>query len=327
MSTAAMCELGISYGSVFDLYSFPRNPMNNSRTRLFESYLQRIKHSNSQRVTIIEPTPALQEDLLLFHSDEYVNFVKRSSETGEGYLNYDDTPSFKGIYEASLYPVGSTLKGLELLLDGRFHHFFNPIGGLHHAMRNRARGFCVFNDGAIAICKILLDKRFKRIGYIDIDAHHGDGVFYGFESEPRVIIGDIHEFGPSSYPGTGSAEETGLGEAIGTKLNVPLPVGAGDTEFIRGFDKIESFVRRFAPELIIFQCGADGLVGDPEAHLAYSTLVHTYASRRIHGMAHDLCQGRILALGGGGYDARNVLAAWSAVVRELEGLTAPMHCK
>jgi acetoin utilization protein AcuC len=261
----------------------------------------------------------MEDDLLLFHTEEYVRLVKDASALGEGSLDAGDTPSFKGVYEASLFPVGSTLQGLRLIRAGEVDHFFNPVGGLHHARRGRAGGFCVFNDAAIAIACALSGTGFARVAYVDIDAHHGDGVFYGFESDPRVIVGDVHEDGRFLYPGTGSADETGRDEARGTKLNVPLRPGADDVEFIRAFDRVEGFIRGFRPELILVQCGADGLKGDPLTHLEYTSAAHAHASKKLHALAHEVCGGRILAMGGGGYDPANVLAAWSAVVRELSG--------
>jgi acetoin utilization protein AcuC len=312
------CRLGVPFGKESDLYSFPYpHPMNSSRTKLFAEWLGLA--GSALGIELVRPVPAREEDLLLFHTKEYVKRVKESSELGEGVLDAGDTPSFEGVYEASLFPVGSTLEGLRLILEGRLDHFFNPVGGLHHARRERAGGFCVFNDAAIAIASALSATGFARVAYVDIDAHHGDGVFYGFESDPRVIIGDIHEDGRFLYPGTGDAAETGSEGAVGTKMNVPLRPAAGDLDFMREFDRVEEFVRGFAPDLILLQCGADGLSGDPLTHLEYTSAAHAHASRKLHSLAHEVCGGRILAMGGGGYDPTNVLAAWSAVARELAG--------
>jgi acetoin utilization protein AcuC len=310
---AGGCRLGVSFGKESELYSFPYpHPMNKSRIELFAGWL-----GSAEGVDVIRPVSATMEDLLLFHTPEYVSLVRESSRLGEGFLDYADTPSFRGVYEAALYPVGSTLEGLRLVLEGRLDHFLNPVGGLHHAREGKAGGFCVFNDAAIAIRRALSHPGIGRVAYVDIDAHHGDGVFYGFESDPRVIIGDIHEDGRSLYPGTGRATETGTGDAAGTKMNIPLPPGAGDAEFIEAFDRLESFVRGFRPALILLQCGADGLGGDPLTHLEYSSAAHAYATRRLHRLAHEACGGRIVAMGGGGYDPANVRDAWSAVVKEI----------
>lgn len=313
------CRLGVSYGPESDLYSFPPpHPMNSSRVRVFEESLKQM----AGHLTVVKPEPCHERDLLLFHSQEYVKMVKLSSRAGRGYLDRGDTPAFKGVYEASLYPVGNTLNGVRLILERRFDHFFNPVGGLHHARSDSAGGFCVFNDSVIAILKLLAEG-LKRVAYVDIDAHHGDGVFYAFESDPRVVMTDIHEDGLFLYPGTGASSETGLGEAEGTKLNIPLPPNAGDGGFIRAMDRAEEFVRRLEPEFIFFQCGADGLAGDPITDLGYSPRVHAYAAKRLHALAHEVCKGRILAMGGGGYDPVNVSEAWTAVARELCGMAGP----
>ncbi|HKW05727.1 MAG TPA: acetoin utilization protein AcuC [Nitrososphaerales archaeon] len=288
--------------------------MNSSRTELFAPSVKRMP-VGKRNIVIKNPVAAKEEDLLLFHTQEYVKFVQKSSKVGTGFLDYGDTPSFKGIYEASLFPVGSSLFGFALIDELRFDHCFNPVGGLHHARRDRAGGFCVFNDAAIAISKAL--EKYSKIAYVDIDAHHGDGVFYGFESDPRVIIGDIHEDGRFLYPGTGYTSERGKGKAEGTKLNLPLPPGSADESFIEAFDKLYEFIAGSKPEFIFFQCGADGLEGDPISHLRYSSKAHAYAASKLHKLSHEICEGRILAMGGGGYNPKNVDSAWSAVVKEL----------
>ena len=315
------CKLGISFGPDSFLYSFPEgNPMHKSRIELFAQSLKQMTSQNAESITIIEPVLATEDDLLVFHSKEYVERVKKLSKTGEGDLNVYDTPAFKGVYEASLFPVGSTLMGLQGILDWKFDHFFNPVGGLHHASADEARGFCVFNDSSIAITKAVNDFKLRSVAYIDIDAHHGDGIYYEFEPDPRVIVGDIHEDGNFLYPGTGHEREMGKAFGLGTKLNIPLPPGSGDKEFFKAVDRVEEFVRNARPELIFFQCGADGLAGDPIADLNYTGAAHAYASKRFHILAHEVCKGRILAMGGGGYNAANVSVAWSAVVRELSGM-------
>jgi len=311
------CRVGISFGEKSRLYSFPGNhPLNNRRIELFGPFLLEQAKS-SDKLSIVDAHIADQQDLLLFHTKQYVEFVQRSSIEGGGFLDYGDTPSYKGVYEAALYTVGNSLNGLRMISNGKVDHFFNPIGGLHHARKDRAGGFCVFNDCAIAISKVLNDFDLKRIAYVDIDAHHGDGIYYGFEEDPRVFIGDIHEDGRFLYPGSGSSDETGKGKAIGTKLNVPIDPGSGDEAFIRAFDNVLKFIESSNPEYIFLQCGADGLEGDPITHLRYSAMAHTYATKKLHQLAHKVCNGRIVAMGGGGYNPRNVRDAWMAVVKEL----------
>lgn len=317
---ATNCRVCISFGHESSLYSFPDDhPLNNSRTELFATSITHFARTNRSNVSLISPIKAREDDVLLFHEKEYVDFVKASSKRGTGFLDYGDTPSFKGVFEATLYTVGSTIDGLRMIMDQKVDHFFNPIGGLHHARRDRAGGFCVFNDAACAIEKALKDYDLKTIAYVDIDAHHGDGVYYGFESNRHVIIADIHEDGRYLYPGTGHSNEKGKGEALGTKLNLPLQPGSGDEEFIEAFDEIIEFIRGFKPEFIFFQCGADGLSGDPITHLKYSPKAHSYATSKLHFLAHEMCSGRILAMGGGGYNPTNVESAWMSVTKGLAG--------
>ncbi|MGH8328523.1 MAG: acetoin utilization protein AcuC, partial [Steroidobacteraceae bacterium] len=187
--------------------------------------------SLDRRVRVLEPRDATDEELLAFHTASYVEFVRDRSASGQGYLDAGDTPAFRGVYEAAACVVGATLTATQGIMAGEFRHAFVPIAGLHHAARDHAAGFCVFNDCGVAI--ELLRSRFglRRVAYIDIDAHHGDGVFYAFESDAAVIFADLHEDGRYLYPGTGAAEETGRGDAQGTKLNLPLPPGADDAVF------------------------------------------------------------------------------------------------
>ena len=178
-----------------------------------------------------EPQKAADSDLRLFHSPDYVEFVARRSKEGTGYLDGGDTPVVPGIFEAAATVVGSTLAAVDAVMSGAARRGFVPIGGLHHAARDRAAGFCVFNDCGVAIEHLRVHHGLSRVAYVDIDAHHGDGVFYGFENDPNVPFADVHEDGRFLYPGTGAASETGIGPAAGTKLNVPLAPGADDQAF------------------------------------------------------------------------------------------------
>ncbi len=314
------CKLGVSFGRESLLYSFPGgNPMNSSRLELFSRYLDEVagKGGDPSKIEIVDPVAGSEEDLLVFHTKEFINRIKQASKNNGRLLDGGDTPAFRGMFEASLYPVGNSLNGLRLITEGIVDHFFNPVGGLHHAGPDEARGFCVFNDCVIAISRALNDFKLRKVAYVDIDAHHGDGVYYEFEPDPRVVIGDIHEDGRYLYPGTGAETESGTGSGLDTKMNIALPPGSGDAEFFKAFDRVEEFVRKSKPEMIFFQCGADGLAGDPITDLHYTAEAHAYATKKLHVLAHDVCGGRILAMGGGGYNPENVSAAWSAVVREL----------
>ena len=269
-----------------------------------------------QRVAVLEPRDATDQELRSFHSPEYLEFVRERSAAGAGLLDAGDTPAFKGVYEAAAGVVGATLSCVDAIMAGEHRRAFVPIAGLHHAARNRAAGFCVFNDCGVAI-EQLKRAGLRRIAYVDIDAHHGDGVFYAFEDDAAVVFADLHEDGRYLYPGTGAAAETGRGSAVGMKLNVPLPPGADDEVFASVWPRVTAHLRKFEPEFFILQCGADSLEGDPITHLRFSPQVHGRAARELGELADELGHGRLLALGGGGYNRINLAQAWSTVVENL----------
>jgi acetoin utilization protein AcuC len=263
------------------------------------------------------PVACTEEDLALFHTADYIARVKRLSRSGEGYLDFGDTPAFPGVFEAASVVVGSVLDGLKRILAGDCRRVFVPIAGLHHARRDGAAGFCVFNDIGVLIEALRRRHDIRRVAYVDIDAHHGDGVFYGFEDDPDLIFADIHEDGRYLYPGTGAADETGKGAAKDTKLNIPMEPGADDSVFHRVWPRVEEFVRAGKPEFIILQAGADSIAGDPITHMQYTPGAHAHAATRLCALADEFCQGRIMAMGGGGYDRPNLARAWCAVVEAM----------
>jgi acetoin utilization protein AcuC len=268
-----------------------------------------------RRVRVLAPRAATRAELELFHLPAYVDLVEACSRTGEGYLDAGDTPAWKGIYEAACDVVGASLIATEALMMGQARRAFVPIAGLHHASRSHAAGFCVFNDCGVVIEHLKKTHGMERIAYVDIDAHHGDGVYYGFEDDPALILADLHEDGRFLYPGTGAREESGIGPARGTKLNLPLPPGAGDSEFLEAWTAVETHLERHRPQFLIFQCGADSLEGDPITHLRLSEDAHAHAAMRLCRIADRFACGRILGLGGGGYNRRNLARAWTRVVR------------
>ncbi len=308
-----MCRVCVVKGEGLLKYSFPPpHPFNSSRVVRFWDELARLGLGE----VLLEPNRADEETLELFHARSHVEFVRKASTLGYGYLDQGDTPAFKGVLEAAELAVGSTLSCIEEVLEGEADHGFNPVGGLHHARRDRSAGFCVFNDVGVGI-EALRSKGLERILYVDIDVHHGDGVFYSYESDPKVFIFDVHEDGRFLYPGSGRADETGEGRAVGTKLNIPLLPGEGDERMEDILPRLEEFATRAEPEFVILQCGADGLEGDPIGGLRYSERFHAGVARVVHEVAHSACEGRMVALGGGGYDPDNCAKSWTSVVRAL----------
>ncbi len=303
-------------GKALARYGFPHgHPFGPDRLEAFWSEARR--RGLDGRVAVREPVRADRADIARFHHGGYIDQVIRLSEQGSGFLDLGDTPVFPGIYEAAATVVGSVSDALNGLMTARCRRAFVPIAGLHHAARDRAAGFCVFNDCGVAIETLKGEYGLKRIAYVDIDAHHGDGVYYAFESDPAVWIADIHQDGRTIFPGTGAEDERGRGGAEGTKLNLPLAPGSGEEAFHRAWKAVEDHVQRSAPEIILLQCGADSLKGDPITQLAFTPDTHAFATRRLAELAERYASGRLLALGGGGYDRANLAAAWCAV---LEGL-------
>jgi acetoin utilization protein AcuC len=234
-------------------------------------------------------------------------------------LDGGDTPAFRGVYEAAANVVGATLRAADAIMAGECKRAFVPIAGLHHAARDRAAGFCVFNDCGVAIELLKKNAGLERIAYVDIDAHHGDGVFYAFEDDASVIFADVHEDGRYLYPGTGTASEVGKGAAKGTKLNIPIAPGADDAAFEAVWPQVLEHLRRFSPQFILLQCGADSVEGDPITHLRYTPAAHARAARDLASLADELGHGRVLGMGGGGYNRNNLARAWNSVVESLMG--------
>ncbi|MEX2494816.1 MAG: acetoin utilization protein AcuC [Woeseia sp.] len=263
------------------------------------------------------PRRATRDELALFHTTEYIDRVSRLSQEGQGFLDAGDTPAFPGIFDAASDVVGTTLAAVDAVMRGETRRAFVPIAGLHHAARANAAGFCVFNDCGVAVEHLRKRYGLQRIAYVDIDAHHGDGMFYGFEDDPDLIFADMHEDGRFLFPGTGFADETGRGRAEGSKLNIPLPPGADDEHFRAAWAEIADYVDKASPDFIILQCGADSLAGDPLTHLRFSEEAHATAASSLCQLADLHSEGRIVATGGGGYSRRNLARAWTRVVQSL----------
>lgn len=306
--------LRVYAGPALGAYGFPNgHPFGPDR---FDAFWQEFTTRGLDKdLQVVAPTTCTRDDLLRFHTADYVARVEQQSQDGAGFLDYGDTPAFPGVYAATCTVVGSTLAAGRAIVAGECQRAFIPIAGLHHARRDGAAGFCVFNDIGVLIEWLRAETPLRRIAYIDIDAHHGDGVFYSFEEDADLIFADIHEDG--LYPGTGDSRESGIGAAAGTKLNLPVEPGADDIVFTAQWGRIEAFVRARQPEFIILQAGADSIVGDPLAHLKFTPTSHALAARRLRKLADELCGGRLLATGGGGYNRMNLAHAWCDVVAAL----------
>ncbi len=295
------------------------HPFGTDRHDAFHAALAMAKLGDAIRYR--EPVAGTLEQAGLFHSEDYLRHVERLSAIGTGFLDHGDTPVVPGILEKALVVVGTTLAATDAIMAGETRRAFVPIAGLHHATRISAAGFCVFNDCGIAIEHLRRTHGVQRIAYVDIDAHHGDGVYYGFEDDPELVFADIHEDGRFLYPGSGAACETGKGAAEGRKLNIPMPPGATDEQFLEAWERIEGLLHETQPEFIILQAGADSLAGDPITHLQFTADAHRHAADRLSFIADQYADGRLLATGGGGYNRDNLGRAWTAVVTAMTAVS------
>jgi acetoin utilization protein AcuC len=264
---------------------------------------------------------AEEEDIAVFHSREYLNILKQANDghlRGDAYvygLGPGDNPIFPGLYDWSLWVTGATLQAVNFVANGEGEVAFNIAGGLHHAMRSRASGFCYINDPVIGILKLL--NQGKRVAYIDIDAHHGDGVQKAFYHTDQVLTISLHETGQTLFPGTGFEYEIGGGEGEGYSVNLPFPPYTDDEVYVWAFEEIvPPLIRGFRPDIVVTQLGVDSFYNDPLTNLQLT--IHGYEKilRRIKDLAP-----RWVALGGGGYDVSNVARAWTlawAVMNSIE---------
>jgi acetoin utilization protein AcuC len=276
-------------------------------------------------LTVVPAPTASDAELELVHSPSYIESVKSVSEhpgdrdVMHG-LGTEDNPCFSGMHQASAHIAGATLEAARRVWSGEVVHAINISGGLHHAMAEAASGFCIYNDPAIAIAW-LLDSGAKKVAYVDIDVHHGDGVQAAFYNDPRVLTISLHESPQTLFPGTGRPSESGGPDAEGTSVNVALPPGTGDAGWLRAFHAIvPPLIREFGPDVLVSQHGCDSHMDDPLAHLMLSVDGQRAAHLAIHELAHEACDGRWVATGGGGYAVVEVVPrTWTHLLAVVGG--------
>ncbi|WP_040948555.1 acetoin utilization protein AcuC [Gorillibacterium massiliense] len=302
------------------------HPFNQKRLDLTTDLLRHtgaLSTSDTQK-----PKQADEEELLLNHTREYIDAVKklsRSSEQSPDYeladkfgLHTDDTPFFPGMHEITSYVVGGSLIAAHAVMQGKTKRALHLAGGLHHAMPNKGAGFCVYNDASIAIAAIR--KTYKaRVLYVDTDVHHGDGVQWSFYTDSDVCTFSIHETGRYLFPGTGGVQERGDHQGFGWSINLPLEPYTEDESWLASFTEVfERVLSAFKPDVIVSQHGCDAHAFDPLAHIHCSMNIYLHIPRIIREAADRWCGGRWIALGGGGYDIwRVVPRAWSLLWLEM----------
>ncbi len=277
----------------------------------------------------LAPVQATDDELRTVHSEGYLSAVKQAPRGYVGHgLGTPDNPVFYRMHEASALVAGGSLLAADAILTGRATRVANIAGGLHHAMRDHASGFCIYNDCALAIRR-LLDGGMSRVAYVDIDVHHGDGVQEAFADDPRVLTISLHQHPATLFPGTGRSADVGAPGAEGSAVNVPLPPGTGDSGWLRAFHAVvPPLLRAFRPEVLVTQHGADTHAEDPLANLTLSVDGQRAAHRALADLADATARGRWLALGGGGYSLfRVVPRSWTHLLailldREVEPNTA-----
>lgn len=275
-------------------------------TRKMAGDLSMFEHGLLQR----EPQAAGRDLLLMVHKPDYLAFLERRDREGSGFMDYGDTPAWTGLFQRTCVSVGASQMAVELIMTGQAEHAFNPSGGLHHAFPDRAAGFCILNDVALTARRLQRDFGLERIAILDIDGHHGDGTQAIFWEEPVLTI-SLHRYDGRFFPGTGHDGETGEGQGRGYAINVPLPRWTGDADWLYALEEVAfPALRAYQPEFLIVEFGVDGHYRDPLVGLSLTTRGYQEAARRIHELAHELCQGRLVVLGGGGYSPHDAARSW-----------------
>jgi acetoin utilization protein AcuC len=346
-------RLVVAWDDALIQYDFgPGHPLAPVRVALTVELAAGLGVLSAPSVTMVTPSPATDAELETVHDDDYVAAVRQAGRSLAADLQFGlgttDNPVFEGMHEASALVVGATLTAARSIWPGPAVHAVSIAGGLHHAMRRAASGFCVYNDPAIAI-RWLLAAGAERVAYVDTDVHHGDGVQAAFYDDPRVLTISLHEH-PATllFPGTGLPGETGTGDGAGYAVNVALPAGTGDAAWLRAFDAVvPPLLRAFKPTVLVSQHGCDSHQLDPLANLDLSVDGQRLAQILLHDLAHELCDGRWLATGGGGYALVQVVprtwthllavaagvpvdpaiqtpVEWRELARSLSGETAPV---
>lgn len=304
----------------YDLGDHPLDPV---RVELTMALARELGVLDRPGVKIEAPTPADDAALTRVHTRGYLDAVRTAPDdpffSGWG-LGTGDNPIFHGMHEASALVAGATLRAAEAVWNGETTRAVSIAGGLHHAMPSRASGFCVYNDPAVAIAR-MLDLGAERVAYVDVDVHHGDGVEAIFWNDPRVLTISLHESPVTLFPGTGFPDEIGGPDARGFAVNLALPVGTRDGAWLHAFHAVvPPLLRAFRPQVLFTQCGADAYYIDPLANLALTVDGQRASYLALRDLADELCDGRWIATGGGGYAlVEAVPRAWTHLLAIVTG--------
>ena len=331
-----ICSLHVAWDDKLTEYDFgPGHPLAPIRIKLTMELARAFGVLSREDVTVAAAPPASDAELQLVHDPRYIAVVKAAGALAAGLdagarpdaaallasgLGTEDDPIFAHMHEASALVAGATLAAARAVWSGSAAHGASIAGGLHHAMRGNASGFCIYNDPAIAIAW-LLEQGAERIAYVDIDVHHGDGVQAAFWNDPRVLTISLHQHPATLFPGTGRPTETGGPDAAGSAVNVALPAGTRDAGWLRALDAVvPPLLRQFRPQLLVSQHGCDTHWSDPLANLEVSVDGQRAAHAALHKLAHEVAGGRWLLTGGGGYQLVQVVPrTWTHLLAEAAG--------
>lgn len=320
-----MHKTALVWDDLLTTYRFSEDhPLNPRRLALTYEQISARGLLHGDEISVMRPRAATDDELMLVHGREYIEAVKRAQPNLRYGLGTDDVPVIEGMHEAAAHIVGATLVAAEAVMSGAVTRAFSMAGGLHHAHRVQASGFCIYNDLAVAI-KYMQQRYGARVMYIDYDAHHGDGVQWIFYHDPEVLTVSYHESGAFLFPGTGFIDEVGEGDGYGYSVNVPLDAHTGDESLIAVFNElVPQLAAAFNPDVIVLQNGCDAHFLDPLTHLRCTTRTFDAVVRTVCDIADKHCGGRIVATGGGGYAVEEVVPrAWTLVWALLRGVEVP----
>ncbi len=327
-------KIGLIYTPRYMEYNFgPDHPLRPLRLKLTYSLMEKLGLLNHKLLEVYEPREATREEIERVHSSDYVDVVKKLSDNVNNRavqpyvygLGPGDNPIFKGMYEASALVCGASIKAVDLVWrNNDIAHAFNPAGGLHHAYKNKASGFCIFNDIAVAIKYLKNLKKNIRIAYLDIDCHHGDGVQWLFYDDPNVLTISFHESGKFLFPGTGNTNEHGEGKGKGYSINFPLLPGTTNKMLIKLFRYcVPRILEAYTPDMLFTQLGVDMHYNDPLTQMGISISAYRDIAQTMETSARDYCQNKWVAVGGGGYLMTVVPRAWSLFLAKMLHVELP----
>lgn len=315
------------YSSQFDKYSLSEDhPFKPYKATMVHELCYRFGLLDRPWISVFKPEPASEEVMAEYHSQKYIDALKAANSGYSDFtmlhygLGTGDNPVFKGVFDFSLLVLGATIAGAEFIASGKADTVFSPVGGLHHGGLGHAEGFCYVNDIVIAI-KRLLNRGFQRILYVDIDAHHGNGVQDAFYDTDQVLFISFHQNGETLYPGTGFENEIGEGKGRGYTVNIPLAEYTDDETYVRAFKAIyPPLASAFQPECVVAQIGLDTLKRDPLTNLRLTNNGYCEVMEEIR----KSCS-KVLALGGGGYSVPDVVRGWTLAWAVLNSIKPVDH--